>query len=557
MPPLQWTTTGEDLPEDTAVTMAMQHLDLQDLTASLQSQASHRPPQPGSTDSGIDLCYADQTHVEVTLTSYHKLPSKATGQRPLEVQLKVLQVPPTPSDNVDQDAQPPISCPDEHDTLKWVAYYCTVDRILGHQIDPDLNLAMRQAAASEFHGGVHHEQETTTPHRDLRSMVNAIWCDKRDLHTVIHSHDTHTQQKAHRIAARLETRRRHLREWHECQAKNLAQEPQRYLQSSKPDKSLKHVDKILGETGHRGIRVVRLQDGTVSNDPEVVIAEVLNSFKRRHNAEHRELSDYTENLIPHLPKLYNRTQRRDIHRTPFTMRELDEVLHNLKPGRTPGVDGLPAEVYCRLPVNLKRHLAARLWDITIGRTDIPPGWANLVHLLYKKRDWANPDNWRPIVCLTTEAKLIWMLILRQVAPVVYLAIPPTMWGAIPGRSPLEAVFMQDAVVDMDPISLIITSLEVKGAFPNTPRRLLRAIWEHMGFPFQGFLQAYLATRLYAVQTDVGTIPWTQRPQGGPTRRHGGPIPILVRHHPAGLLHTTHLPRCGTIPPMDHATGIRR
>ena len=196
-----------------------------------------------------------------------------------------------------------------------------------------------------------------------------------------------------------------------------------------------------------------------------------------------------------------------MRRTPFTIRELDEVLYKLQAGKTPGVDGVPAELYRRLPLNLKRHLAAHLWNIAIGKTDVPPDWANLVHPLYKKGDWANPNNWRPIVCATTEAKLIWMLILERVAPAVHRAVPPTMWGAIPGRSPLEAIFMQDAVVDTDPISLIITSLDVKGAFPNTPHRLLRAVWKRMGLPFQGFLQAYLATRMYAVKTDVGTTPW--------------------------------------------------
>ena len=106
---------------------------------------------------------------------------------------------------------------------------------------------------------------------------------------------------------------------------------------------------------------------------------------------------------------------------------LDEVLYKLQPEKPPGVDGLPAELYCRLPLNLKRHLAARLWDIAIGKTDVQPDWANLVHPLYKKGDWANTDSWRPIVCATTEAKLIWMLILKRVAPAVYRAIPPTMW----------------------------------------------------------------------------------------------------------------------------------
>ena len=91
------------------------------------------------------------------------------------------------------------------------------------------------------------------------------------------------------------------------------------------------------------------------------------------------------------------------------------------------------------------------------------------------------------MCATTEAKLIWMLILNRVGPAVYRAIPPTVWGAIPGGSPLVAIFFQGVVVDMDPISLIITSLDVKGTFPNTPHRLLRAVWKHMGLPFQGFL----------------------------------------------------------------------
>ena len=245
----------------------------------------------------------------------------------------------------------------------------------------------------------------------------------------------------------------------------------------------------------------------MTNDCKVVIEEVLNNFKRQHNAEDGELSDYTIHLISHLPKLYNWTQRHGIHRTPFTIREIDEVLHKLKPGKTPGVNCLPVELYGRPPLLLKMHLAARLWDIAIGRVDIPPDLANIVHPLFKKGQCTSPDNWRPIMCAITEAKLIRMLILKQVAPVVYRAIPPTMWGAIPGRSPLEAIFMQDAVVDMGPIRLIITFVDVKGTFSNTQHRLLHAIWEDLGLPFQGFLQAYLATCLHAVQTDVGTTPW--------------------------------------------------
>ena len=76
---------GRQTPEDTAAQMAMQHMGLQDLTASLRGQPSHRPPQPGSTDSRFDLCYADSAHLKVARAQYHNLPSKITGHRPLEV----------------------------------------------------------------------------------------------------------------------------------------------------------------------------------------------------------------------------------------------------------------------------------------------------------------------------------------------------------------------------------------------------------------------------------------------------------------------------------------
>ena len=286
---------------------------------------------------------------------------------------------------------------------------------------------MRQAGtACGLREKSHHEQEAGIPHRDVRSMVSAIWLGKQELHTAIHFHDLHVQGNAQRIAARLETTRQQHRERHEPRGRDLAQEQQRYLPTPKPYKSLQHVAHVLGETGHRGTRAVRFQDVMVTNNPKMIIEEVVNSFQRQHNAEDGELSNYTKNLISHLSKLCNLTQRRKIHHMPLTLQELNEVLHKLNLEKIPGVDGLPAELYRRLPRNLKRHVTARLWDIAMGRTDMPPDWASLVHPLYKKGNWANSDNWRPIVCATTKAKFIWMLILKRVAPVVYQAIPPTM-----------------------------------------------------------------------------------------------------------------------------------
>ena len=283
---------GRQTPEDTAVQIAMQDMGLQDLTASLRGQPSHRPPQPGSADSRIDLCYADSAHVEVARAQYHDLPSKVTGHRPLEVQIKVLQLPQASRQDMDHEEQPPIRPPDEHDTRKWMAYYRTVQRILGQQDKTDLNLAMRQAATACGLHGQHRTQDDATPHQHLRSLVRAIWRDKRAPYTAVHSHDLQSQHDAKEIAERLDPKRRQLRE------KELAQEQQRYFQNPQPYKSLKHVDEVLGETSHRGIKAVRLQDSTVTNDPKVVLEEVLNSFQRHHNPEDGEQSAYMVRARP-------------------------------------------------------------------------------------------------------------------------------------------------------------------------------------------------------------------------------------------------------------------
>ena len=49
---------------------------------------------------------------------------------------------------------------------------------------------------------------------------------------------------------------------------------------------------------------------------------------------------------------------------------------------------------------------------------------------------------------------------------------------------------------MDPVDLIIASLDVKGAFPNSPWLLLEVVWKRLGLPFYNFASGYIRTRKY-------------------------------------------------------------
>ena len=168
----------------------------------------------------------------------------------------------------------------------------------------------------------------------------------------------------------------------------------------------------------------------------------------------------------------------------------------------PGIDSLPAEAYQRLSLPVKRRLAARLWDVVTGTAPVPPEWANQVQPLYKKGDWAQPGNRRPIVCATTEVKLVWTLILGRIAPALFVHVPASMWGAMAGRSPHVAIFLQDTSLDMNPYEMIVASLDVQGALPRAPQRLLTEVWDVMGLPFLSFMTGY---RIYERREHVRGI----------------------------------------------------
>ena len=76
---------------------------------------------------------------------------------------------------------------------------------------------------------------------------------------------------------------------------------------------------------------------------------------------------------------------------------------------------------------------------------------------------------------------------------------------------------------MDPVDLIIASLDVKRAFPNTPWLLLEAVWKRLGLPFYNFASGYIRTRKYTVCTGAGLTPFLEPGSGVPQGGAEGPF----------------------------------
>ena len=121
------------------------------------------------------------------------------------------------------------------------------------------------------------------------------------------------------------------------------------------------------------IHAVRTPDGGLTNDSDTVLQAVLDSFRAQHGDALPERHPHTGHTgREHVPKVFNREERRAIEHTPCSIPELQLPLDRLKKGVVRGVDRLPAKLYQRLTLPVKPRLAARLWDIVTGTLPISP-----------------------------------------------------------------------------------------------------------------------------------------------------------------------------------------
>ena len=307
---------------------------------------------------------------------------------------------------------------------------------------------------------------------------------------------------------RVRAARRAVEEEHERIYQKIVAQHERYMESAMPYKSLRYIRELAEAGKPQEIRAVRLQDGKVTGNIREVLEEVAQSFRRQHNQGQQELSRITRRMVRALPKVFTAEQSEDIHRSRVTLGEIKEAVRALKGKKSPGVDQLVAEAYQHLEAPELDGLAGRVTEVL--RTGEPPvEWGGKVRPLYKKGDHLRPGNWRPICCAVTEAKLVWMVIFGRIQLRLYAAgvIPDNMWGSVPGRFTQEASFLYDMYLDDEGLEAFMASVDVKGAFPNTPHRLIEEVWRQLGLPYGDFVEKYLRSRRYTVATGKGFTEW--------------------------------------------------
>ena len=108
---------------------------------------------------------------------------------------------------------------------------------------------------------------------------------------------------------------------------------------------------------------------------------------------------------------------------------------------------------------------------------------------------------------------------------------------------------------MDPVDLIVASLDVKGAFSNTPWLLLEAVWKRLGLPFYTFTSGYIRTRKYTVRTGAGLTPFLEPGSGVPQGGAESPFLYLLVTLPLALAIEQDYPAYAPYPLLSPLVGF--
>jgi hypothetical protein len=116
-----------------------------------------------------------------------------------------------------------------------------------------------------------------------------------------------------------------------------------------------------------------------------------------------------------------------------TEAEVARALRSAPPGRSPGLDGIPVELYRRFKASFLSILA-RLYTAVSTLGQVPAGFTDgLITILYKAGDRADPANYRPITLLCTDYRLYAKVLALRLNPCLADVIDREQTAFVPGR----------------------------------------------------------------------------------------------------------------------------
>ena len=171
---------------------------------------------------------------------------------------------------------------------------------------------------------------------------------------------------------------------------------------------------------------------------------------------------------------------------PPTLAELKNTISRLPLGRTPGADGITAEMLKSTIDDSAIHLEKlfkRIWD----SESVPLEWKEgIITSIYKnKGDSRDPTNYRPITLLSVPSKIFTSILLQRMRSHLISVKRPQQAGFTPCRSTTDCILSLRVMAQQRREfrkTLFAAYVDLKGAFDSLDRTALWLLLQGIGIP---------------------------------------------------------------------------
>lgn len=166
-----------------------------------------------------------------------------------------------------------------------------------------------------------------------------------------------------------------------------------------------------------------------------------------------------------------------------TTREVKEALKHSQPGKAPGLDGIPVELYRRYS-DVLIPLLASLYSAIGMQEVVPPGFLDgIITALPKGGDATLPANYRPITLLNTDYRVLAKVLANRLLECLSDVISPSQSAFLKNRgigNNIMLLQLAPHVLAQQQQSAVVAFLDIAKAYDTVHRDFLRETMRAMG-----------------------------------------------------------------------------
>jgi hypothetical protein len=186
----------------------------------------------------------------------------------------------------------------------------------------------------------------------------------------------------------------------------------------------------------------------------------------------------------------------------ITMQEVAKAVQALPNGKSPGLDGIPVEIYKLFWTKIKDIVCDSLrYGLTEGKLSLDQRRGVLKLIPKKDKDIRKIKNWRPLSLLSTDYKILAKTLARRLEDMLPEIISQDQTGCIKGRSTFENLRSTIDVINYtkeNNIHGILSFIDFEKAFDTVSWKFLNETLQTMNFG------PYFRTCITTLYNDIET-----------------------------------------------------